>query len=251
MELNNLLFGLTRWMHATISYLSPLTSNPPLSSDVEAGEGHGNDRVLTNNPESSYEEEIIEDDSELLDEQSVDVPRKRKVYFYLLYFSCVILYLVLVLVITCKYPLKPDYYIEFSLPGFEKESANITEEMKQSVNLYLKLQNRNRLASALYDDLNITMFYLPSSNTSTYFASTIVPGFYQDKLKPTEVNVQMLARGIPGLLHMKEKFDRTKFRVNVESVVRFDCKSLCKHKHRFLIDADIGFSFESGEAYEL
>ncbi|GKE22556.1 hypothetical protein Tco_1434068 [Tanacetum coccineum] len=210
-------------MHATISYLSPLIniSNPPLSSDdVEAGAGHGNDQVLTNvqelNPESSYEEESNEYDSELLDEQSVDVPGKRKVCFYVFYFGCVVLYLVLVLVTTCKYPLKPDYYIDFDLPGLEKGSTNITQEMKESVDLYLELRNRNRLASALYDDLNITMFYLSSSNTSTYFASTIVPGFYQDKLKPTKVNVQMHAHGLPGLLQMKEKLARTNFRVNVE-----------------------------------
>nr|GEY32104.1 proton-dependent oligopeptide transporter family [Tanacetum cinerariifolium] len=97
--------------------------------------------------------------------------------------------------------------------------------MKESVDLYLELRNRNRLASALYDDLNITMFYLSSSNTSTYFASTIVPGFYQDKLKPTKVNVQMHAHGLPGLLQMKGKLARTNFRVNVESIVRFDLVS--------------------------
>lgn len=247
----NPLFKLTKWVSETTSDLSPIINvlDPSSSVDLESGDVR-NDQILTDNqPAVSYEDENnplgLEDEIDIpsnndsANEQNVTLPVKRKVYFYLFYSSFVSLFVVLVLVTACTYPLKPDYYIDFQLPAFDKESVNTTEEMKQTVNLNLTLNHRNTLASALYDDINITMFYLPSLDTSVYFASTIAPGFYQHKMKPMEVKVNMIASGLPDLL--QEELKSMSFRVNLDFTVRFNCRFLCKHKHHFLMGVDIEY----------
>ncbi|KAI3805816.1 hypothetical protein L1987_21702 [Smallanthus sonchifolius] len=125
--------------------------------------------------------------------------------------------------------------ILYELPVFDKESGNITEERKQPVILNISFNNRNKLASVTYDDLNITVFYLdPRLNTSIYLASTIEPGLYLHKANPNEVNVRMAAPGMPGLLQLQEELNTTLgVRVNLDYSAGFHCRSVCKHKHRF------------------
>ncbi|KAI3759942.1 hypothetical protein L1987_50333 [Smallanthus sonchifolius] len=122
-----------------------------------------------------------------------------------------------------------------SLPVFDKESGNITEERKQPVNLTISFNNRNKLSSVTYDDLNITVFYLdPRLNTSLYLASTIEPGLYVDNANPNEVNVRLAAPGMAGLLQLQEELNTTLgVRVNLDYTAGFHCRSVCKHKHRF------------------
>lgn len=139
-----------------------------------------------------------------------------------------------VLVTACKYPFSPDHDIQSSLPVFGNESDNMTEEMKETINLNISFYNRNRLMrSVTYDDLNITMSYLASSE-SYYVAMNIEPGFSQHQPSPKEINVQMRAPGLPGLFQLQKELGKPiYFRVKLEITAGFRCESLCKNTHRF------------------
>ncbi|KAI3677777.1 hypothetical protein L6452_37047 [Arctium lappa] len=243
-----------RLMSVITTYLSSPIINiisHPFSDDVEApvDEPDSKEHEFARNWEDGSNPLGLEDQilSEIVDEHdndgsaSVPLPKNRKVGFYLFYCSFVILYIVCFLVIAYTYPLKPVCEIDdFKLPGYNEElSANMNEEMKESVYLNLTFHNRNRLISASYDHLNIIIYYIPPQSKSVYYlANTIAPGFHLHKLKHTIVKVHMPAPGLPGLLQLGLPLSVITIRVNLEFSVRFSCRAPCQHKQRFNMTFD-------------
>ncbi|KAJ0520676.1 hypothetical protein HanRHA438_Chr10g0440831 [Helianthus annuus] len=163
--------------------------------------------------------------------ESVQLPKESKVWFFLSYSSFLIFYLVFVLALAFTYPLKPVFEVEyFDIPD------NITEYMNSPVSVWLSFINRNPLISYSYGNinLNVNVSYYPRSRdnivTEFNFATTTAQGYSQRHRNHT-IEIKMPVTAPRGSLLKMYKETRTAFfLVNQNFSVSFKCSVSCSHK---------------------
>lgn len=214
-------------------------SRRPLSTEIEAGVEYGSTTNIPVNNESDASNNSGR-------KPSVDISKERKVWFAALYFCFVIIFLAFFFVMALRYPLKPELYLtSFYIPALDKINPNITAD-KNFTYLSFKFVNRNKMISATYDLFNITIqYYLPNSTTRIDFGnSTTQVLLYQDNGKPLMVDNWTPISGMSGLRQqLKKELTETLFLVNLDFSMRFHCKEVGNHKHRFLMSTNIWISW--------
>lgn len=121
---------------------------------------------------------------------------------------------------------------------FPALNRTLNDPKNTTVYLTLKLQNGNKDKGIFYDNVNLTLSYIPNiTDPKKIVNDTFVAAFYQGHKKTAKKEVNFSAAGLNWTAAMA--VNTTTFRVDLETAVRFKIMAWKTKRNRIKVGANV------------